>query len=213
VKLTKYTHSCVRLDDGDRALVIDPGIFSETELALAGADTVLITHQHPDHLDVEALRVAARANPEIAIWAPGAVARSLSDLGEQVAAVETGEAFDAAGFSIETFGGAHAVIHPLVPCIANLGYLINGTVYHPGDSFAVPSKPVETLLIPIHAPWSKIAEVIDFAIAVRAPQAFQVHDSLLTDTGRSMVEGLVTGLSSPFGTEFRHLAVQESLTV
>ena len=105
------------------------------------------------------------------------------------------------------------MIHPLIPIVANVGYLIDDAVYHPGDSFAVPPKPVQTLLMPTHAPWSKIAEVIDFAIAVRAPQAYQIHDALLNDIGRTMVEGHVTRLSAPFGTEFRHLDAQESLTV
>ena len=44
--LTKFTHSCVRLEDGDRALVIDPGVFSEVEAALSGVNRVLITHEH-----------------------------------------------------------------------------------------------------------------------------------------------------------------------
>ena len=38
MRLTKYTHACVRLDDGDRHLVIDPGSFSpDGELATARA--------------------------------------------------------------------------------------------------------------------------------------------------------------------------------
>ena len=28
MQLTKFTHACVRLDDGDRSLTIDPGAFS-----------------------------------------------------------------------------------------------------------------------------------------------------------------------------------------
>jgi L-ascorbate metabolism protein UlaG (beta-lactamase superfamily) len=213
VRLTKYTHSCVRIEDGDRSLVLDPGVFSEADVALSGADGVLITHEHPDHLDGAALRAAVAANPNLQVWAPAAMAGSLGDLGDRVTAVEPGSSFEAAGFSIETFGGQHALIHPFIPMIANVGYLIDGTVYHPGDSFAVPTKPVQTLLIPTHAPWSKIAEVIDFALAVRAPQAFQIHDSLLAETGTNLVEGLVARLSKPFGTEFRHLASLESLTV
>ncbi len=213
MRLTKYTHSCVRLDDGDRSLVIDPGVFSENEIALAGANAVLITHEHADHLDPDALRAAARANPELRVWAPSGVAESLADLGEQVSTVEPGSTFDAAGFAIETYGSQHAVIHPLIPVIANIGYLVDGTVFHPGDSFTVPGKPVQALMIPTHAPWSKISEVIDYAIAVRAPQAFNLHDSLLTDIGRGMVEGHVTRLSAMYGTEFRHLDPQESLTL
>ncbi|GHF15501.1 hypothetical protein GCM10014715_83470 [Streptomyces spiralis] len=43
MRITKYTHSCVRLQhDGGATPVIDPGVWSEPE-ALAGADAVLVT--------------------------------------------------------------------------------------------------------------------------------------------------------------------------
>ncbi|MDT4977031.1 MAG: hypothetical protein QOG98_2789, partial [Pseudonocardiales bacterium] len=187
MQLTKFTHSCVRLDDGDRSLVLDPGSFSEVETALDGAAAVLITHEHPDHLDPERLRKAARQDPRLRIWAPAGVAATLGDLGEQVVAVAPGESFDAAGFAIKTFGGQHAVIHPTVPVVANVGYLIEDAVYHPGDSLIVPPVPIKTLLAPIHAPWSKTAEVIDFAVSVRAPHVHQIHDGLLNERGLGFV--------------------------
>ena len=62
MRLTKYTHSCVRFDNGSDVLVIDPGVFSEVRPALVGAEAVLITHEHPDHLNAPALLEAARAN-------------------------------------------------------------------------------------------------------------------------------------------------------
>ncbi|MDQ5862445.1 MAG: MBL fold metallo-hydrolase, partial [Actinomycetota bacterium] len=55
MKLTKYTHACVRLEQDGRVLVLDPGTFSETEEALDGAQAVLITHEHGDHVDVPAM--------------------------------------------------------------------------------------------------------------------------------------------------------------
>ena len=36
MKLTKYTHACVRLEKNGRVLVLDPGTFSESAEALAG---------------------------------------------------------------------------------------------------------------------------------------------------------------------------------
>lgn len=213
MKLTKYTHACVRLEDGGNTLVIDPGVFSESADALSGADGVLITHEHPDHLDADALRAAATTNPDLRVWAPAGVAASLSDLGDRVSVSAPGERFDAVGFDVTTHGGQHALIHPLVPVIANVGYLINGTVLHPGDSFVVPTVPVQTLLLPLHAPWSKVGEVVDFAVAVRAPQIFQIHDSLLTDTGRAFSEGHVTRIAGSHGLEYRYLTPTESVTV
>ncbi len=96
--------------------------------------------------------------------------------------------FDAAGFRVTAHGGQHAVIHPMIPVIANVGYLIEG-VYHPGDSFTVPAEPVQTLLLPTNAPWSKASEVVDFAISVRAPRVHQIHDSLINDGVREPRRG------------------------
>jgi hypothetical protein len=114
---------------------------------------------------------------------------------------------------VQTFGGQHALIHPLVPVIANVGYLIDGTVYHPGDSFSVPNVPVQTLLVPTNAPWSKGGEIIDFMISVRAPQAFQIHDALINETGTGLIEGLIANLTASVGTQFHHLAPAASATL
>jgi L-ascorbate metabolism protein UlaG (beta-lactamase superfamily) len=205
MQLTKHRHSCVRLDDGDRTLVIDPGSFSDVDTALDGADAVLITHEHFDHLDVDRVRAAATADPRLRIWGPASVAGTFADLGEQVVTVAPGESFEAAGFTIDTFGGQHALIHPLIPIIANVGYLINGAVYHPGDSFVVPPVPVSTLLLPSQAPWSKISEVIDFAIAVKAPFAYPIHDFLVKDVYDLILQNTLVPIAERFGVQFRPL--------
>ena len=213
MRLTKFGHSCVRLEDGDRAAVIDPGVFSDVDAALDGAQAVLITHEHPDHIDVDRVRAALERDSRLRLWAPASVASTLGDRGDQVVSVAPGESFDAGGFTVQTFGGQHAVIHSSIPVITNVAYLVDAAVYHPGDSFAVPSAPVATLLVPVHAPWSKIAEVIDFAIAVRAPRMHQIHDGLLNEIGIGMVEGHVTRIGAQYGSQFAHLAVGEATEV
>jgi L-ascorbate metabolism protein UlaG (beta-lactamase superfamily) len=213
MQLTKFTHACVRLSDGERALVLDPGVFSEVDEALDGVAAVLITHEHADHIDVEKLRAAARRDPRLRVWGPAPVVEALGELGEQVVAVGAGESFEAGGFPVRTFGGQHALIHPLIPIVPNVGYLIDGAVYHPGDSFVVPDAEVETLLLPTNAPWSKASEVIDFAVAVRAPRAFQVHDSLVTPVYANIVEGHLTRIAAPFGLDFTHLEPKQTVSV
>jgi L-ascorbate metabolism protein UlaG (beta-lactamase superfamily) len=199
MQLTKFGHSCVRVDDGDRTLVLDPGAFSELDPALDGADAVLITHEHIDHVNGDRLRAAAQADSRLRIWAPAGVAASFADLGEQVVTVGAGESFEAAGFDVQTFGGQHALIHPLIPIVANVGYLIGGSVYHPGDSFVVPTAPVQTLLFPAVAPWSKMAEVLDFVIAVRAPKALPIHDGIVNDLYRMVLRNNMGPILERFG--------------
>ena len=218
MKLTKYTHACVRLEKDGKVLVLDPGTFSETDEALAGAHAVLITHEHGDHVDVPVMVKALGAASSLAVFAPAGVAAHLREEAPDAAArihtVEPGSTFVAAGFSVRSFGGQHALIHPQIPVVANIGYLVDGNVYHPGDSFIVPDGlSVQTLLVPIHAPWNKAAEVVDFVISVRAPQAFQIHDGLLNETGLKMVEGHVTRLGGKYGTTFTHLAPREAVEV
>ena len=202
MELTKHRHSCVRFDDGDRTLVIDPGAFSDLDAALDGADAVLVTHEHLDHVDSDRLRTAASADPRLRVWAPHPVAEQLADLGDQVVGVGPGQSFDAAGFQVRTFGGQHALIHPLIPIVANVAYLINDAVLHPGDSFTVPPARVQTLLLPAVAPWSKVAEVIDYTIAVRAPRAYPIHDAIVADVYHGVLKGNLAPIAERFGVDY-----------
>lgn len=218
MKLTKFTHACVRIEKEGRALVLDPGTFSEVAEALDGAAAVLITHEHPDHIDVDAVSGALLANQDLQLFAPDGVAAQMRGkapaAAERIHTVAAGEDFETAGFTIRSFGGQHALIHPLVPVVTNVGYLVDSNVYHPGDSFVIPDGiGVQTLLVPIHAPWNKVSEVVDFVIGVRAPRAFPIHDALLNDTGRGMVEGHVTRIGAKYGTEYRRLASGDSVEV
>jgi L-ascorbate metabolism protein UlaG (beta-lactamase superfamily) len=217
VKLTKFTHSCVRLDDGERSLTVDPGVFSEIAAALDGAQAVLVTHEHPDHVDVGELVAAVRRDPQLRVYAPAPVVELLSQQldgdDERVTAVAPGQAFDAAGFSVRVLGGQHALIHPTIPMVANNGYLIDDAIYHAGDSFVVPSVPVEVLIAPIHAPWSKVAEVIDFVVAVRAPRVIGAHEAGLSQIGRDLVEGHVARIGGEHGSDYLALAPSESVDV
>lgn len=215
MELTKFGHACVRISDGDRRLVIDPGGWSEVSEALTDVDAVLITHEHADHLDVSRLAEAATGNPALKVWAPKAVADQLAGnqaLSERVTAVGPGQSFTAGGLQVRSYGGQHALIHSSIPVVSNVAYLVGDAVYHPGDSYVVPNAIVEALLVPVNAPWAKLGEAVDFTISVRAPRAFQIHDGLLNDTGLGLYESHLTRVRELYGvTRFQHLDAGESV--
>jgi L-ascorbate metabolism protein UlaG (beta-lactamase superfamily) len=171
VRLVRYTHSCVRLEADGRILVIDPGVWSEPQ-ALHGADAVLVTHLHSDHVD--RLRLAGLGIP---VYAPEAIP------GVATTVVGVGEAFAPGGFDVRAVGGRHAPVAGGEPALPNLGYLVGG-LYHPGDALHVPDERVDTLLVPMQASWLKLAEALDFVRATGPRRAYGIHDAQVNERGR-----------------------------
>ncbi|MEV4270524.1 MBL fold metallo-hydrolase [Micromonospora aurantiaca (nom. illeg.)] len=201
MQVTKYAHSCLRLEHDGAVLVVDPGVFSDPA-ALDGADAVLITHEHPDHVDVAALTRALERRP-VPVYGPASLAGVLGDAAEALVTVEPGQSLTVAGTPVRTYGGQHAVIHPDIPVIQNIGYLFADVVYHPGDALFVPDDvQVDTLFAPIHAPWSKFSEVLDFIRAVAPRRAYALHDGLLNDNGFGVLDRQYTAMSN---TDYRRL--------
>jgi L-ascorbate metabolism protein UlaG (beta-lactamase superfamily) len=210
VQLTKHGHACVVLSDGDRRLVIDPGAFTGDD-AWVGASALLVTHEHADHFVPDRVRAALETDPALEVWTNASVAAQLEGAGPRVHVVGAGDTFTAAGFDVSVHGEWHAVIHPEIPRIPNVGFLVEGTVFHPGDALTVPEVAVPTLLLPAHAPWSKTAELIDYLRAVQAQRAFAVHDGLLNDTGLAGVAGLLGERGPGQPTPCARLAPGESV--
>ncbi|MER5195126.1 MBL fold metallo-hydrolase [Streptomyces sp. NPDC002755] len=211
MRLTKKSHACVRLEKDGRTLVLDPGGFSEADAAV-GADAILVTHEHPDHFDEQRLRAALEADPAVGIWTLRSVAEKLSTaFPGRVHTVGHGDTFTAAGFDVQVHGELHAVIHPDLPRVTNVGFLVDGgRVFHPGDALTVPEHPVETLLAPVQAPWNKISEVIEYVREIRPQRVYDIHDALLTDLARPIYD---THLGNLGGADHVRLAPGASAEV
>ncbi|MEW1864779.1 MBL fold metallo-hydrolase [Streptomyces sp. NBC_00669] len=210
MELTKKSHACVRLEQDGRTLVIDPGAFSEPD-SVAGVDAILVTHEHMDHFSEDRLRAGLEANPAAELWTLASVAEKVSAaFPGRVHTVGHGDTFTAAGFDVQVHGELHAVIHPDIPRITNIGFLIDRAVFHPGDALTLPGHAVDTLLLPVMAPWNKISEVIDYVREVKPRRSVDVHDALLTDLARPIYDMQIGNLG---GADHLRLAPGEAATV
>jgi L-ascorbate metabolism protein UlaG (beta-lactamase superfamily) len=201
MKISKYGHSCLHIVEGSASILIDPGSFSQGFETLSGLTAVLVTHQHPDHVDQRRLVGVLRANPEATLYADTGSIAVLADAGITATPVQTGDVLDV-GTSVEVFAGSHAVIHGDVPVISNACYLVGGRLLHPGDSLTVIDRPVEILALPTSAPWMAVKEAVDYFRAVNPAVAIPIHEKGMAST--AMVYGLLTKLG-PSGARWLDL--------
>lgn len=194
MKLTKYEHACFVLEKDGQSLVVDPGEYTTDFVVPDNVMGIVITHEHPDHLSQKHLQAIVEKSPNAVIVAHESITSQLDNFKTQP--VTANEGIKAGNFELEFFGGEHAVIHPDIPVIANLGVMIDDTVYYPGDSYTDPERPVKLLALPVAAPWMKLSEAVDFVRKVAPDRLFPTHDAVLSDAGKGLPDRLIPALTN-----------------
>lgn len=207
--LTHFGHSCLLAtfpaESGPETTVLfDPGVFSHGFEGITGLSAILITHQHPDHADTDRLPALLDANPQAALYADPQTA---AQLGAPWQAVRVGDELQIGHLTVRGAGGRHAVIHPELPEIDNISYLVGdgdrpARFMHPGDALYVPDEPVEVLATPAAAPWMKISEAVDYLRAVAPAQAVPIHQAIIDPSARGIFYGRLEEMTD---TDFRVL--------
>lgn len=200
MEITKFGHCCLLIKEGALMILTDPGMYTTAQDRITGIDVVLITHEHQDHYHLESVRAILRHNPQAKVYTINSVGQLLAAAGVPFALLEHGQAVTEREVPIEAYGQDHGVIHPSWPRSSNTGYFINRRLWYPGDALTVPPHPVEILALPVAGPWLKLAEVIDFAAAIKPRQSFPVHDAMYRDptTARRFPGMILQKMGIPF---------------
>lgn len=183
MKITKYGHCCLLIEEKGLRILTDPGNYTTAQSEVKKIDAILITHEHIDHLHIPSLKDCLKNNPKARIITNKGVAKMLDAEGIKYELVEDGQNVKIKDVLIEGFGKFHAEMHKTLPLSGNTGYFISNRLFYPGDALYNPKKSVEILALPVAGPWIKISEAIDYALEIKPKIAFPVHDAGLKSFG------------------------------
>ena len=207
MKITKFSHACLKLEHNGESIWIDPGNFSD-DFRPSVAEATVITHLHDDHCDQSKIEQLLELNPKMRIFSTSEVAKKLEGIDVEV--VYHGDLHRVGGFELEFFGDLHQEIHRSIPLVQNTAVMVNRSLYYPGDSYTPCDYEVDVLAIPSSAPWLKIADVIDFLNLTKPKRVFPTHNALLSDIGHQLQNSRIQQVAESNGGEFRYLSPGQS---
>lgn len=200
MRITHLGHACLLVEMADVRVLVDPGTFADDLSGVTGLDAVLVTHQHPDHLDPERFPALVAANRDAVVLCDPMSVEVLARIGVE-AREHAGAPTSVGAVTVTPFGEQHALIHDEIPRITNVGVRLAAegepSFFHPGDALDAEPGEVDVLAFPLQAPWQRSREMTAFLRRLAPPNAVPVHDGLLQKRGRALYLGQAGQLGSP----------------
>jgi len=181
MKITKFVHSCLLVEDGDYTAIIDPGMYSwESGLfaieTLTRLDDIIITHQHADHMYMPFIEELVEKFPLARITTNPAVADLLHEAGVKSGTLSQGK--------VQLFEAAHETVEALWPTPANIGVHLADTLTHPGDSHHIDAAK-RVFALPITAPWGSMIDAANLGVRLKPEFIIPIHDWHWNDMART----------------------------
>lgn len=171
MKVTRYTQSCLLVEDGDTRILLDPSGQEEQNIEKFGKlNAVIYTHEHGDHFSAELAKIFADR---------GAVLYANESTAKQIDSDKTivtdGQKFSLKSMTFKAIELPHCLMTDGSKGPQNTGYLINGNLFHPGDGKYLEGLNIDNLALPITGPDVSIKEAFDFAKQLSAKRAIPIH--------------------------------------
>jgi L-ascorbate metabolism protein UlaG (beta-lactamase superfamily) len=182
LKITFIGHGTLMFTFGGKVIHVDPWSRLADYTKLPKADLILLTHEHPDHLDLKALEILQAKNTMLVLTETCA-GRMKGGI-----VMHNGDTKTVLGFKIEAVP-AYNIIHmrsdghPFHPKGAGNGYVItfgDKRVYVAGDTENIPEiktlKNIDIAFLPMNLPYTMTPEMLaDAAKAIKQKVLYPYH--------------------------------------
>lgn len=199
MKITKYLHSCLLIEDQEKTILIDPGSYSTPVLdiaAISNLDYLLFTHEHADHLNVSFVKEVVQKFPDVKIITNPSIVAILEK--EGIKATSDGD--DIVSLEVLT----HEKLWDKEPP-QNAVFTVFGKLTHPGDCMQF-TKTAEILALPLQAPWGSTNQSVIKALELQPKVIIPIHDWQWKDVFRVGMYDRLEGFFEEKGIEFRKIA-------
>ena len=116
MKLTKYEHACLILDNGNSRLIIDPGTFTNLPEDLTNIACIVITEEHLDHYNLSNIEKILSQSSNAQIISTEHVVSQLKTAGHPCLEIKGSKDLNVGGFSLTLVETDHSIIYASSPC-------------------------------------------------------------------------------------------------
>lgn len=205
MQVTKFTHSCLLVEENGLSVLFDPGIYTNKENSLdpdqlKSLDYILITHEHLDHLYPPLILDLKHKFPEMKIITNQGAAKVL--MNNQIDSTSSGDEI------VKVIPVPHEEIFGTSP--TNWQFDVFDKLTQPGDSHSFTSTK-EILALPITAPWGSMVDAVKIAVKLKPKVVIPIHDWHWKDDAK---KGMYDTVGKYLGERgIRFIQVQDGVAV
>ena len=209
MKISKYIHSCLLIEDQGKTILVDPGKYTYREHALNlkeidKLDFLLITHKHGDHMSIPFIKEIIHTFPTVTLISNKNVKETLRE--ENIAVATEGNAY----IKLETLKHESSFDKGTPE---NTIFTLFERFIHPGDNIEYKNL-AEIMALPVDCGmWGKVTVAVERLANLQPKYILPIHDYRLKDDIRKDVYKRIGTYFKDFNSIFLPIESGETISL